>query len=74
MDAKRNALDAFTVKPNLKVDSADCRGVRHKLSSGEERMQQVVDFMVELSGIEPLASSLRIQGSTSDGEMPDDIE
>jgi hypothetical protein len=30
--------------------------------------------MVELSGIEPLASSLRIQGVKSDGETPDDTE
>ncbi len=32
------------------------------------------DVLVELSGIEPLTSSLRIQGTTSDGEMPDDTE
>jgi hypothetical protein len=30
--------------------------------------------MVELSGIEPLTSSLRIQGMTLDGETPDDAE
>jgi len=28
--------------------------------------------LVELSGIEPLTSSLRIQDVTSDGETPDD--
>ncbi len=37
-------------------------------------MPQVVDFMVELSGIEPLASSLRIQGAALDGEILDDTE
>jgi hypothetical protein len=30
--------------------------------------------MVELSGIEPLTSSLRIQGTTSDGAILDDTE
>jgi hypothetical protein len=30
--------------------------------------------MVELSGIEPLASSLRIQRVKSDDKTPDDIE
>jgi hypothetical protein len=30
--------------------------------------------LVELSGIEPLTSSLRIQGMTSDGEIPNDTE
>jgi hypothetical protein len=31
-------------------------------------------ILVELSGIEPLTSSLRIQDTTSDGETPDDTE
>jgi hypothetical protein len=30
--------------------------------------------MVELSGIESLTSSLRIQGMTLDGEIPNDTE
>jgi hypothetical protein len=30
--------------------------------------------MVELSGIEPLTSSLRIQGAVIDSETPDDTE
>jgi len=30
--------------------------------------------LVELSGIEPLTSSLRIQGATLEGEIPDDTE
>jgi hypothetical protein len=34
----------------------------------------VVDSLVELSGIEPLTSSLRIQGAPLDGETPDDTE
>ena len=33
-----------------------------------------VGVLVELSGIEPLTSSLRIQDTTSDGETPDDTE
>jgi hypothetical protein len=37
-------------------------------------MPQVAKGLVELSGIEPLASSLRIQGATLDGETPDDTE
>jgi hypothetical protein len=37
-----------------------------RLTSRErEGMPQVVDFMVELSGIEPLASSLRTRRSPS---------
>jgi hypothetical protein len=37
-------------------------------------MPQVVDSLVELSGIEPLTSSLRIQDTSSDGETPDDTK
>jgi len=33
-----------------------------------------VGFLVELSGIEPLTSSLRIQDTSSDGETPDDTK
>ena len=36
----------------------------------ELRAQPMIDFMVELSGIEPLASSLRIQRVDSDGAKP----
>jgi hypothetical protein len=35
---------------------------------------QVIRSMVELSGIEPLTSSLRIQGATLDSEIPDDTK
>jgi len=31
-------------------------------------------YLVELSGIEPLTSSLRIQDTTSDGEKPNDTK
>jgi hypothetical protein len=34
----------------------------------------LLDSLVELSGIEPLTSSLRIQRTTIDGEIPDDTE
>jgi hypothetical protein len=37
-------------------------------------MRQRVHPLVELSGIEPLISSLRIQGAILDGETPDDTE
>ena len=36
--------------------------------------KSMVGILVELSGIEPLTSSLRIQDTTSDGETPDDTE
>jgi hypothetical protein len=42
-----------------------------------EKLELVEDFgrdLVELSGIEPLASSLRIQGPASDEETPDDTK
>jgi hypothetical protein len=35
---------------------------------------KIVQSLVELSGIEPLTSSLRIQGATKDSETPDDTE
>jgi hypothetical protein len=37
-------------------------------------MRQMIHPLVELSGIEPLTSSLRIQGATLEGETPDDTE
>jgi hypothetical protein len=42
-----------------------------------EKLELVEDFgrdLVELSGIEPLASSLRIQGVKPNGETPDDTK
>jgi len=66
MDAKRNALDALTMKPHLKGNSRDTRkGYDTNTHRGMGGMPQVVDFMVELSGIEPLASSLRTRRSPS---------
>ncbi len=43
---------------------------RRKYPARELKNAQDVDFMVELSGIEPLASSLRIQRVDSDGAKP----
>ena len=70
MDAKRNALDALAMKPPSKVDSKDTKKSYDTNNDTNTRrgingMPQVVDFMVELSGIEPLASSLRTRRSPS---------
>ena len=70
MDAKRDALDSLNTKPKLKHDSSATRhGYDTKSDTNTrkkpEGMSQVVDFMVELSGIEPLASSLRTRRSPS---------
>ena len=75
MEAKRSALDALSMKPVQKGDSGDTtRGYDTnndtKLEREMEGMPQVVESLVELSGIEPLASSLRIQGVNSDGVKP----
>ncbi len=45
-----------------------------KVASSLPLMRQVVDILVELSGIEPLTSSLRIQRTTSDGGNLNDTE
>jgi hypothetical protein len=70
MEAKRNALDALSMKPAQSVDSGDTtRGYDTNNDTKPKRemegVPQVVDFMVELSGIEPLASSLRTRRSPS---------
>jgi integrase len=70
MDAKRNALDALTMKPASKGNSMDTNNsydtnndtIVHREVKG---ISQIVDLMVELSGIEPLASSLRTRRSPS---------
>jgi integrase len=70
IEAKRNALDALTMgrgkKSNLELTS---KGYDTKndtnVSIDKEHLPQVVDFLVELSGIEPLTSSLQIQGATN---------
>ena len=64
MDARRNALDTLSMKPAQKEDSDDAKKGYDTNNDTNARgemkgMPQVVDFMVELSGIEPLASSLR---------------
>jgi hypothetical protein len=70
MDAKRNALDALTMKPPSKGHSRDTKrgyDTNNDTNTRKEMngMPQVVDYMVELSGIEPLASSLRTRRSPS---------
>ena len=70
LEARRNALDALTLKSQLRGDSrGTAKGYDTKNdtnTSGEiDGTPQVVDFMVELSGIEPLASSLRTRRSPS---------
>lgn len=70
MEAKRSALDALSMKPAKTADSGDTtRGYDTnndtKKRQTEEAMPHLADFMVELSGIEPLASSLRTRRSPS---------
>ena len=67
MDARRNTL---SMKPAQKEDSDDTKKGHDTNNDTNSRreikgMPQVVDFMVELSGIEPLASSLRTRRSPS---------
>ena len=70
MEAKRNALDALSMKPAQVGDSGDkTRGYDTnndtKLKREMEGIPQVAESLVELSGIEPLASSLRTRRSPS---------
>ena len=70
LEAKRNALDALSMKPVQKSDSRDTTegydtNNDTKLRREMEGMPQVVESLVELSGIEPLASSLRTRRSPS---------
>jgi integrase len=66
MDAKRNALDALAMKPGSKEGSRDTKkGYDTNTHVKMNPMPQVVDYLVELSGIEPLASSLRTRRSPS---------
>ncbi len=70
MDAKRNALDALTVGRGKQADS-ECTSKGYdtnndtKVPSGLPFLPQVIDSLVELSGIEPLTSSLRTRRSPS---------
>jgi len=68
LEAKRNALDMLTMRPEFKAVVSDkIEGydtnydTKHLPKS--QNMSQVADFMVELSGIEPLTSSLRTRRS-----------
>ena len=70
MEARRNALDALSMKPVQMGDSRDTTegydtNNDTKLRREMEGMPQVVDSVVELSGIEPLTSSLRTRRSPS---------
>ena len=70
LDAKRDALDALSMKPTPKGGSRDTKKGHDTNNDTTIRkemkgMPQVVDCMVELSGIEPLASSLRTRRSPS---------
>jgi hypothetical protein len=66
MEAKRNALDALSMTPAQTGDSGSKReGYDTKLQKEMEGMPQIIDSLVELSGIEPLTSSLRTRRSPS---------
>jgi len=70
IDAKRNALDALLMKPVQKEDLCDTMAGYDtnsdtKLRREMEGVPQLVESLVELSGIEPLASSLRTRRSPS---------
>lgn len=79
MEAKRTALDALSMKPIPKAESEGSGGrydTNHDTKSTKEMegTPQVVDFMVELVGLEPTTSSLRIQRMKPDREPPDDTK
>jgi integrase len=70
LEAKRNALDMLAMKPESRAAGSDTiegydTNYDTKPLSKIESMPQVADFMVELSGIEPLTSSLRTRRSPS---------
>jgi integrase len=70
LDAKRNALDALTMGSGQTADSErTTKGYDTNndtnMSLGPLPMPQVIHSMVELSGIEPLTSSLRTRRSPS---------
>jgi len=70
LDAKRNALDALSMKPVRKADSAGAReGYDTNNDTNQtrdaEQVPQVIENMVELVGIEPTTSSLRTMRSPS---------
>ena len=66
----RNALDALAIKQKLTWASMGTAEGHNgnsfkKHLNGMQGMTQDIDFMVELSGIEPLTSSLRTRRSPS---------
>jgi hypothetical protein len=70
LDAKRNALDALTMGRGKDADSERTSKGYDTNSDTKVRpdlpfMPQIVDSLVELSGIEPLTSSLRTRRSPS---------
>ncbi len=70
IEAKRTALDALSMKPARRSDSEDTTGgydTNHDTKKRQpwEGMPYPVDSLVELSGIEPLTSSLRTRRSPS---------
>ena len=70
IEAKRDALDALSMRPVQKPESNDTmKGYDTnndtKLRGEMEGLPQVTDLMVELSGIEPLTSSSRTRRSPS---------
>jgi hypothetical protein len=70
LEAKRNALDALSMKPAQQGDSAGARegydtNNDTKLRWEAEEMSQVADSLVELVGLEPTTSSLRTTRSPS---------
>jgi hypothetical protein len=70
MEAKRKALDALSMKPGKAGDSKTAgegydTNNDTRLRKEIEGMPQVIESLVELSGIEPLASSLRTRRSPS---------
>ena len=70
LDAKRNALDALTMGRGKQADSErTSKGYDTnddtKVSLASIPMPHVIDSLVELSGIEPLTSSLRTRRSPS---------
>ena len=69
-NAVRKALDAIAMKPVLGGESGGHseglrRQQRHNDTKALKGMPQGVEYLVELSGIEPLASSLRTRRSPS---------
>jgi hypothetical protein len=64
LQAKRNALDSLSMNRPVVSDSGiKTEGYDTEMPNHEGSGWQVIDFLVELSGIEPLTSSLRTRRS-----------